>query len=75
LYGERLASFEQRLRSAEENGDPPNDVAEKLLTALDARSPSARYQVGRGVGTLLAVRPLLSDLAYDLITRRFLGRR
>jgi NAD(P)-dependent dehydrogenase (short-subunit alcohol dehydrogenase family) len=74
LYGKSLESFEQRLRSAEESGDPPENVAEKLSKVLGARSPSSRYQVGRGVGTLLAIRPLLSDFAFDLITKRFLGR-
>lgn len=74
LYAEQLRSFERRLHSAEQNGDPPDDVAAKVVAALEARSPSARYQVGRGVATLLAVRPLLSDFGFDLIARRFLGR-
>lgn len=74
LYAEDLEGFEGRLRAAEENGDPPGEVAKKVLKALDARSPSARYQVGRGVRTLVTLRPLLPDLPFDLIGRGFLRR-
>jgi len=63
LYDERLRGFEDSLRSAEEKGEPPSEVAEKIASAL-ARG-GARYPVGRGARTLATLRPLLPDPVFD----------
>jgi NAD(P)-dependent dehydrogenase (short-subunit alcohol dehydrogenase family) len=72
LYAEEMASFEQRLRSADENGEAPEKVAAKIAEALEG-SAGARYPVGRGVRTLIALRPLLPDFAFDRVARRVGG--
>jgi len=72
LYAEALANFEQRLRSADEHGESPEKVAIKIAKALDG-SASARVPVGRGVRTLIALRSLLPDFAFDRLARRVGG--
>jgi NAD(P)-dependent dehydrogenase (short-subunit alcohol dehydrogenase family) len=71
LYGERLKAFEERLRSADRNGDPPEKVASKIAEALGAKG--SRYPVGRGAGTLSRLRPLLRDFAFDRLVGERLG--
>jgi NAD(P)-dependent dehydrogenase (short-subunit alcohol dehydrogenase family) len=63
LYDTRLASFQERLSSAERKGEPPSKVADKIAAAL--AGDGARYPVGRGAGTLTKLRPLLPDFAFD----------
>jgi NAD(P)-dependent dehydrogenase (short-subunit alcohol dehydrogenase family) len=63
LYDDRLATFQGKLRSADENGEEPDKVAAKIAIALDG--DAARYQVGRGVGVLTRLRPLLPDALFD----------
>lgn len=72
LYGEEMAGFEERLRSADEHGEKPEKVAEKIADALQG-SARARYPIGRGVRTLIALRPLLPDFAFDRLARRVGG--
>jgi NAD(P)-dependent dehydrogenase (short-subunit alcohol dehydrogenase family) len=63
LYDERLRGFEDSLRSAEEKGEPPSKVAEKIAGALEGGG--ARYPVGRGARTLVTLRHLLPDPVFD----------
>jgi NAD(P)-dependent dehydrogenase (short-subunit alcohol dehydrogenase family) len=70
LYAKELQGFEKRLDSAEESGGQAEEVAEKILKALRADSPASRYQVGRGVRTLVSLRPLLPDGLFDRMARR-----
>lgn len=63
LYDERLRSFEDSLRRAEEKGESPSKVAGKIAAALEGGG--ARYPVGRGARTLATLRPLLPDPVFD----------
>jgi short-subunit dehydrogenase len=51
----------------------PDAVAEKVLVALEATNPSARYPAGRGARTILAARRLLPDRLMDVVMRRVAG--
>jgi NAD(P)-dependent dehydrogenase (short-subunit alcohol dehydrogenase family) len=75
LYAEELEGFEERLASAEESGGRAQEVAEKILKVLRDDSPASRYQVGRGVRTLVSLRPLLPDGLFDRLARRFTAGR
>jgi NAD(P)-dependent dehydrogenase (short-subunit alcohol dehydrogenase family) len=69
LYDERLRKFERTLISAEEKGEEPAKVAAKIADALGGSG--SRYPVGRGVRTLVSVRPLLPDFVYDRLSGLF----
>jgi NAD(P)-dependent dehydrogenase (short-subunit alcohol dehydrogenase family) len=69
LYAEEMESFEGRLRSADEHGGRPERVAAKIADALQG-SAGSRYPVGRGVRTLIDLRPLLPDALFDRLARR-----
>ena len=49
---------------------PPSTVAKKIVKAATTGSPRARYPVGKGAGTILRTRKLLSDRAFDAIVKR-----
>jgi NAD(P)-dependent dehydrogenase (short-subunit alcohol dehydrogenase family) len=69
LYAEPLLEFERTLISAEEKGEEPAKVAAKIADALGGSG--SRYPVGRGVRTLVNVRPLLPDFVYDRLSGIF----
>jgi NAD(P)-dependent dehydrogenase (short-subunit alcohol dehydrogenase family) len=71
LYDERLAAFQDKLRSADKNGDDPGKVADKIVDALEG--DGVRYPVGRGAGTLGKLRPLLPDGLFDRAVGTRLG--
>lgn len=71
LYDSRLATFEEKLRSAEGNGDRPEEVAAKIVEALDG--DGSRYPVGRGVGTITRLRTLVPDPIWDRLIGTKLG--
>lgn len=71
LYDDRLAAFQKKLRSAEENGDDPAKVADKIAEALEG--DGTRYPVGKGAGTLGKLRPLLPDAVFDRAVGTRLG--
>ena len=48
-------------------------VAEKVLVALEAANPAARYPAGRGARTILAARRLLPDRLMDVVLKRVAG--
>jgi NAD(P)-dependent dehydrogenase (short-subunit alcohol dehydrogenase family) len=48
----------------------PDAVAEKVLVALEAANPAARYPAGRGARTILAARRLLPDRLMDVVLKR-----
>jgi NAD(P)-dependent dehydrogenase (short-subunit alcohol dehydrogenase family) len=73
LYDESLERFQQRLASAEEKGEKAEKVAEVVAEALESGSPSARYHVGRGVGSLILMRALVPAKYFDLLLRRVVG--
>ena len=51
----------------------PDAVAEKVLVALEAANPAARYPAGRGARTILAARRLLPDRLMDVVLKRVAG--
>lgn len=69
LYDEPLRKFENTLTTAERKGEEPAKVAAKIVEALGGSG--SRYPVGRGVRTLVSVRPLLPDFAYDRLRSIF----
>jgi NAD(P)-dependent dehydrogenase (short-subunit alcohol dehydrogenase family) len=71
LYDSRLAKFQDRFRSADEGGDDPEEVAGRILAALDGGG--ARYPVGRGVGTISKLRPLIPDGLFDRVVGTKVG--
>ncbi|GAA5029810.1 oxidoreductase [Terrabacter aeriphilus] len=48
----------------------PEAVAEKVLKALEATNPAARYPAGRGARAAVVARRLLPDRAMDLVVRQ-----
>ncbi len=48
-------------------------MAETIVEALTSGSPSERYTVGHGAGTLTKLRPLLPDSVFDRIAKRVTG--
>jgi len=51
----------------------PEAVAEKVLKALEAANPAARYPAGRGARAIVTARRLLPDRAMDAILKRTLS--
>ena len=51
----------------------PDAVAEKVLVALEATNPAARYPAGRGARAILLARRLLPDRLMDAVMRRVAG--
>jgi NAD(P)-dependent dehydrogenase (short-subunit alcohol dehydrogenase family) len=70
LYSKPLRKFEIQLETAEQKGGDPEEVARTIAKALDSDSPSARYQVGRGAGTLISLRALVPTSIFDRLVRR-----
>jgi NAD(P)-dependent dehydrogenase (short-subunit alcohol dehydrogenase family) len=69
-YRERLDAFADRLRSADESGGDPDEVAATIEKALSADSPSARYPVGASARLVGALKPLVPDPLLDKLTAR-----
>lgn len=65
LYDEPLRRFEGQLSSADQKGEEPAKVAAKIADALGGSG--SRYQVGRGAGTVVRLRPLMPDFVYDRV--------
>jgi NAD(P)-dependent dehydrogenase (short-subunit alcohol dehydrogenase family) len=56
-------------------GSRPDVVARKVVAAVQANTPRARYPVGRGAGTLVRARRLLPDAAFDYVVKGAYGMR
>jgi len=69
-YRERLASFRDSLRSADEHGKSPDDVAEAIEQALTEDKPDTRYVVGAAGKVATALRPLIPDRLADKLGER-----
>jgi NAD(P)-dependent dehydrogenase (short-subunit alcohol dehydrogenase family) len=69
-YRERLASFRDSLRSADEHGKAPEDVAEVIAEALTTDKPDTRYVVGAAGKLATALRPLIPDRIADKLGER-----
>ncbi|NUO91708.1 MAG: SDR family NAD(P)-dependent oxidoreductase [Dermatophilaceae bacterium] len=62
------AMFRRTYASPQVSG--PEAVAEKVLVALEAANPAARYPAGRGARAILTARRLLPDRLMDAVMRR-----
>ena len=51
----------------------PDVVAKKVVAAVLANTPRARYPVGRGAGSLMRARRLLPDAAFDYVVKGAYG--
>jgi NAD(P)-dependent dehydrogenase (short-subunit alcohol dehydrogenase family) len=69
-YRERLSSFRDSLRSADEHGKDPADVAEVIAEALTSDKPDTRYVVGGAGKIATALRPLIPDRVADKLAER-----
>jgi NAD(P)-dependent dehydrogenase (short-subunit alcohol dehydrogenase family) len=69
-YRERLQSFRESLRSADEHGKAPEDVAEVIAEALTDDEPDPRYVVGASGRIATALRPLIPDRLADKLAER-----
>jgi NAD(P)-dependent dehydrogenase (short-subunit alcohol dehydrogenase family) len=69
-YRERLTAFRETLRSADEHGKSPDDVAEVIAQALTTEKPDARYVVGAAGRLATALRPLVPDRVADKLAER-----
>jgi NAD(P)-dependent dehydrogenase (short-subunit alcohol dehydrogenase family) len=68
----RMAALFERVDTPRMSSGP-EAVAEKVLTALEAANPAARYPAGRGARAIVTARRLLPDRAMDLVVRRALS--
>jgi NAD(P)-dependent dehydrogenase (short-subunit alcohol dehydrogenase family) len=66
-YGDRLDAFRESLRSADEHGKDPEDVADVVVEALTTESPDTRYVVGGDGKLLTALRPFIPDRIADKV--------
>jgi NAD(P)-dependent dehydrogenase (short-subunit alcohol dehydrogenase family) len=69
-YADRLHAFRDSLRSADEHGKDPEDVAEVVVEALTADRPDTRYVVGTEGKLLTALRPFIPDRLADKVAER-----
>jgi NAD(P)-dependent dehydrogenase (short-subunit alcohol dehydrogenase family) len=69
-YGDVGAWFGEMISEQEKRSIPPERVADVVLTALTSRRPKARYVVGNDARTIVALRTLLPDRAFDAILAR-----
>ena len=70
LPRERLTAVRETLRSADEHGASPDDVAEVIAEALSTDNPDARSVVGAAGKLATALRPLVPDRLADKLAKR-----
>lgn len=70
VYGDALAGFDERLASAGEGAEHPDEVAEAIERALTAASPDDRYLVGHGARALTLLEPLVPSAVFDRLKQR-----
>src|SRR6201999_3488034 len=63
-YGALVAGF-RKMQSGSLKGPPPRVISDLVVKALKAKRPATRYHGGGKAGTLLFLRSLLSDRAFD----------
>ena len=69
-YRARLREFRESLRSADEHGKSPDDVAAAIEQALTEDSPDTRVVVGAAGKVATALRPLIPDRLADKLAER-----
>ncbi len=73
LYADLVTAVRKMARRMDEQGLPPEKVAERIAHALTARRPRTRYVVGTQARIQIALAGVLPDRAFDALTRRLLG--
>jgi NAD(P)-dependent dehydrogenase (short-subunit alcohol dehydrogenase family) len=76
-YGEQAERVHHVMARADRrvSSSGPDVVAKKIVAAVLANTPRARYPVGRGAGTILRARRLLPDAAFDYVVKGMYGVR
>jgi NAD(P)-dependent dehydrogenase (short-subunit alcohol dehydrogenase family) len=71
-YAEHAHAHARMLASSETSAgvSSPDVVARTIVRALEARRPRTRYATGGGARTILFLRRMLSDRAFDALMRR-----
>lgn len=72
-YGHVPAAMNKVLEDTARRGIPPEQVAETIERALNARRMKARYLIGRDAKAMLLAKRLLPDHVFDRVARRALG--
>ncbi len=72
-YGAELEAFDERLASADEQGEDPSEVATEIHKALTAGSPDDRYLVGRGAGSAVFLQKVLPGAVFDRVKERLVA--
>ena len=65
IYKDLVAKHLKMLKLADNFGSKPIVIANVIHKAIHAQHPKARYAAGRGATTLLSIRKILSDSAFD----------
>jgi short-subunit dehydrogenase len=73
-YGDVTTVLRNALEQGKANGIPPERVADAIHHALTARRPKTRYRVGRDARTMIALKKILPDRAFDSAVSRMIGR-
>ena len=74
IYSARLDEFAAKLRSADERGGDPDQVAKEIEKALTGKRPSARVVVGLPAAVASRLRPLVPDRLFDAVASRAFNR-
>jgi NAD(P)-dependent dehydrogenase (short-subunit alcohol dehydrogenase family) len=69
-YGAMWRAFTRKAYAMERHGSPPEVVAQVVLQALTARSPRARYVVGKHARVLTTLARVLPDRELDAVRSR-----
>jgi NAD(P)-dependent dehydrogenase (short-subunit alcohol dehydrogenase family) len=76
-YGEQARRVHHVMARADRRffGSEPDAVAKRIVAAVQANTPRARYPVGRGARSLVVARRLLPDAAFDYVVKGAYGVR
>jgi NAD(P)-dependent dehydrogenase (short-subunit alcohol dehydrogenase family) len=71
-YANQAKSVARLLETADSprTASGPDVVARKIVQAVTAKNPRARYPVGKGAGTIVRARKVLPDAALDAVISR-----
>jgi len=69
-YAPARTRLARRVAASVEHGDAPEDIARAIVRAATAKTPKPRYPVGKGAGTLNALRRYLPRGMFDKALRK-----
>jgi NAD(P)-dependent dehydrogenase (short-subunit alcohol dehydrogenase family) len=73
-YGDVTTVLQNALEEGKKNAIPAERVAEAIHHALSARRPKTRYRIGRDAHTMIMLRAVLPDRAFDSAVSRIIER-